>query len=126
MSLKLVNSCRGTHTTTPAAVAAAPAGAAAAADAPQDSPTSDSPADSTQEQPLVESIADIGQDKGPSKSGRGEDGSDGSVRADAKVLLRRAQGKGVNPGSFLGLMLGTKDSSTGKPFADDVVSSDEL
>jgi hypothetical protein len=44
------------------------------------------------------------------------------VRADAKVLLRRAQGKGVNPGSFLGLMLGMKDSTTGKPFADDVVS----
>lgn len=41
--------------------------------------------------------------------------------ADVKALLRRTQGKGVNPGSFLGLMLHTRDSSTGQPFDDEVV-----
>jgi hypothetical protein len=89
-----------------------PAGAAAADDA-----------GATQEL-LVEDIAGIGEDKLTGKARAKEAGSEspeGSVE-DARVLLRRAAGKGVNPGSFLGLMLGTRDSSTGKAFADEVVS----
>lgn len=118
VSLKLINSWRDTHPTTITAVAA---GTDAAAPAPAAVPRSPSPdiaaaddASPDKEQPLVESIADIGRDKLPGGQG-------GQAVEDAKVLLRRAQGKGVNPGSFLGLMLSTRDSSTGKPFADDVI-----
>jgi hypothetical protein len=121
VSLKLINSWRDAHPTTINAVAA---GNDAAAPAPAAVPRSPSPdiaaaddASPDKEQPLVESIADIGRDKLPGGQG-------GQAVEDAKVLLRRAQGKGVNPGSFLGLMLSTRDSSTGKPFADDVVGVD--
>lgn len=67
----------------------------------------------------MESISGIGQDRLASTAGA--NGSAGAA-ADAKVLLRRAQGKGVNPGSFLGLLLATKDRSSGKLLSDDVVS----
>lgn len=124
VSLQLINRWRRGHTTDISAVAAG-ATAAAAAFAPH-GPLPDHAAAAaganTQEQPLVESIADIGQD---SLSGKGPascvkvPGASGAE--DAKVMLRRAQGKGVNPGSFLGLMLNTKDSTTGQPFQDDVI-----
>ena len=102
------------------------AGAAAAA-TPAPAPTSPRPliaaAAADTEQPLVESISDIGQEEG---AGGGAAGGvslvSGGAAVDAKVMLRRAGGKGVNPGSFMGLMLATRDSSTGKPFPDDVVS----
>ena len=68
----------------------------------------------------MESIAAIGQDKAAGSNAAPP--KDAAAAADARVVLRRAQGKGVNPGSFLGLMLNAKDSNTGKPFADDVVS----
>lgn len=75
----------------------------------------------------MESITDIVQEGSGSKANRAVNGSAANGAAapaavDAKVMLRRAQGKGVNPGSFMGLMLATKDSSTGKAFPDDVVS----
>jgi hypothetical protein len=124
VSLQLINRWRRGHTTDISAVAAG-ATAAAAAFAPH-GPLPDHAAAAaganTQEQPLVESIADVGQDslsgKGPASCVK-EPGASGAE--DAKVMLRRAQGKGVNPGSFLGLMLNTKDSTTGQPFQDDVV-----
>lgn len=74
----------------------------------------------------MEDIAGIGEDKLAGKAKAKEASSDspeGSVE-DARVLLRRATGKGVNPGSFLGLMLSTRDSSTGKAFSDEVVSGE--
>lgn len=129
VSLKLINSWRSTHPTTITAVAA---GATAAAAPP--APRSLSPdiaatdgAPAGQEQPLVEDIAGIGQDK-MTRKGQAHSGASAAAAGgvDAKVLLRRAQGKGVNPGSFLGLMLSTKDSTTGKPFEDDVVSGQVL
>lgn len=132
VSLKLINSWRTTHPTTISAVAAGAGAAAPAAPAVPRSPSPDiaasDDASSDKEQPLVESIADIGRDKLPSGQGGGQSrggqhsaAAAGGVPADAKVLLRRAEGKGVNPGSFLGLMLSTRDSATGEPFSDDVV-----
>lgn len=72
----------------------------------------------------MEDIAGIGEDKLAGKAKAKEacsESPEGSVE-DARVLLKRATGKGVNPGSFLGLMLSTRDSSTGKAFSDEVVS----
>lgn len=125
LSLALINRWRTTH---PAIITAVASGAAAAApaapsSAPQAAAAAADGGAEGKEQPLVESISGIGQDRLASTAGaNGSAGAGAAAAVDAKVLLRRAQGKGVNPGSFLGLLLATKDRSSGKFLSDDVVS----
>jgi hypothetical protein len=122
VSLKLIKSWRTSL------AKAMSSGAAAAQQGPSSPPAGAAAADdagNTQEV-LVESIAGIGEDKLAGKARAKEavsESPEGSVE-DARVLLKRATGKGVNPGSFLGLMLSTRDSSTGKAFSDEVVSAE--